>query len=803
MNRFYLLSLFTLLVGLAHGQIVTILDDTTDKPLELVTLSSETPPAFEVSNSEGQVNLDSFKGAEVIYFRCLGYEYFVTSYDNLMKMGDTVRMTASEITLDKAIISASRWKQNKQEVPERIITISPADVALQNPQTAADLLGSTGEVFIQKSQLGGGSPMIRGFSTNRLLYVVDGVRMNTAIFRSGNLQNVISLDPLAIEGTEVLFGPGSIVYGSDAIGAVMSFQTLTPRLSLKNTPYISGKALGRFSSANNEQTFHFDANVGWKKWAMVSSFTYSEFGDLRMGSNGPDDYLDAFYIERQNGADVVVANPDPLVQRPTGYSQHNFMQKIRFAPNRKWDFQYGFHYSESSEFARYDRLIRTRNGEPRSAVWNYGPQLWMMNNLHIQHRHETVAYDQMSIRLAHQEFEESRIDRDFNDPIENERLENVQAYSVNVDFTKFLSERFKIFYGGEWVLNDVVSRALALNIETGELNRASSRYPDASWKSTAGYLSAEFDLTEKLILEGGIRYNQFGIEADFEDNLDFFPFPESSASINNAATTGSIGLIYNPDEKTSISVDASTAFRAPNVDDIGKVFDSEPGSVVIPNPDLEAEYAYNLEANVSKILGKAFKVDLTGYYTLLDGALVNRNFQLAGQDSIFYDGELSQVQALQNAAQTTVYGIQIGLEVRLPGGFGLASRFNYQFGEEELEDGTTSSSRHAAPAFGMTRLTYRTGDLRLELNSHYMMERSFEDLPVGEQNKPHIYAKDENGDPYAPAWYTVNFKAIYELDSHFTVSAGLENITDQRYRPYSSGLTAPGRNLIISLQARF
>ena len=111
---------------------------------------------------------------------------------------------------------------------------------LHNPQTAADLLSVSGEVFIQKSQQGGGSPMIRGLATNRLLYTVDGVRMNTAIFRGGNIQNVISLDPLAMENVEVLFGPGAVIYGSDAIGGVMGFQTLIPELSSNKDEFVTG-----------------------------------------------------------------------------------------------------------------------------------------------------------------------------------------------------------------------------------------------------------------------------------------------------------------------------------------------------------------------------------------------------------------------------------------------------------------------------------------------------------------------------------------------------------------------------------
>jgi hemoglobin/transferrin/lactoferrin receptor protein len=94
-----------------------------------------------------------------------------------------------------------------------------------NPQTSADLLANSGHVFVQKSQLGGGSPMIRGFSTNRVLITVDGIRLNNAIFRGGNVHNVISINPFNIEKTEIILGSGSVIYGSDAIGGVMNFYT--------------------------------------------------------------------------------------------------------------------------------------------------------------------------------------------------------------------------------------------------------------------------------------------------------------------------------------------------------------------------------------------------------------------------------------------------------------------------------------------------------------------------------------------------------------------------------------------------
>jgi len=183
--------------------------------------------------------------------------------------------------------------------------------------------------------------------------------------------------------------------------------------------------------------------------------------------------------------------------------------------------------------------------------------------------------------------------------------------------------------------------------------------------------------------------------------------------------------------------------------------------------------------------------------------MVRRNFQLNGLDSIMYEGEMSKVQALQNAAVANVYGVQFGLEVKLPSNFTFSTDLNFQKGEEEMDDGTKSPTRHAAPFFGVSRLNYRFNKLNLEFYTNYQGERKYDELPVSEQSKDEIYAKDANGKNYSPAWYTLNIKAIYDLENQFILSAGIENITDQRYRPYSSGISAPGRNFILSLRYNF
>lgn len=797
------LILFLLLFVCAtlNAQIVTVRDAESGDPMMMVTIASNNPKAHTTTNMNGQTDISVFKGADTIQIRMLGYEILNMSYAEISASNFKVELKREGLSLGGFTLTANRWVQPKLDVPGKVSTIGSREITFQNPQTAADVLANSGEVFIQKSQGGGGSPMIRGFATNRLLITVDGVRMNTAIFRGGNVQNIISIDPFSIGAAEIFFGPGSVMYGSDAIGGVMGFQTLTPLLALDSATYINGSASTRYSSANNELTGHFDISLGWKKWAFTTSATYFHYDDLKMGSNGPDDYLRTWYVSEFESGDLIKENTDPEVQVPTGYDQFNVLQKIRFKPSRNFDFTYSFIYSETSHYPRYDRLVRTKNGLPRSGEWSYGPQKWMMNVLNITHLGDSSLYDELSIRLAHQFFEESRIDRDYQDVMRNTRIEQVQAYSLNIDFNKRYDSRKHLFYGAEVVFNDVTSTGEFKDIFSGSVSPAPSRYPQSVWASYGAYVTYQLKATEKIILQSGARYNYFTIDAEFDTT--FFPLPFSSATLNSGALTGSLGMVINPNEQWSIGINASTGFRSPNVDDMGKIFDSEPGAVVVPNPDLKAEYAYNAELDIAKLLGENVKIDAIAYYTILNNALVRRNYILNGQDSIMYNGEMSQVQAVQNAAKAVVYGIQAGIDFEFVKGFKIESKLSYQIGEEELDDGTISPSRHAAPMFGSTHFVYSSNKLKLDLYAIYVAERPFSEMPVGEIGKDYLYALNSDGNPYAPSWYTLNFKSMYKPNAFLTITTGVENITDQRYRPYSSGIAAPGRNFIISLRASF
>ena len=776
------------------------MDNTTGEAVKDVAIYNKGKSISVLTNLAGKADISKFSDTEVIIFNSATYLETYRRKREILNNNNIVLLHSSENLLEQVTLSVARFRLQKDEIPQKIVSITPSEIQLASPQTSADLLESTGQVYVQKSQLGGGSPMIRGFATNRLLLTVDGVRMNSAIFRSGNLQNVISVDPMLVENAEVILGPGSVVYGSDAIGGVLNFYTLKPKFSFTEGTSFSGNIYTRFATANNENTVHADLNIGRENWAFRTGITYSDFGSLKMGEHGPDDYLRPDYAVRENGIDIMRINEDPLVQKPTGYDQLNLLQKIKYMPAANWDINLGLIYSETSDYPRYDRLYRKRDGVLRSAEWYYGPQEWFLGNLNVNHRSDSEFYDKLQFTAAYQFFGESRNDRNFGDPILFTTEENVDAYSANLDFEKNFDES-KLFYGFEYVLNNIDSKGSFRNIETAETGETASRYPDGSqWQSMAIYSSYQWKLTEKLSLQSGIRYNHILVDASFDDRFYDFPFEE--ANINTGALTGSLGFNWRMNDFVGWRLGFSTAFRAPNIDDVGKIFDSEPGSVVVPNPGLKPEYAYNGELGADFNFSENIRLGLTGYYTYLDNAMVRRDFDLDGVTEIDYQGEPSRVQAIQNAANAYVYGIEAGLEVDFSVALRLKSQFSYTQGEEN-EGGEYVPLRHAAPMFGNTHLIWNKRRLKFDLFAEYNGQFDFEDLAPGEQDKPYLYALDENGNPYSPSWYTLNLTGQYELNSNWLATVSVENITDQRYRTYSSGIAAAGRNLILALSYTF
>jgi hemoglobin/transferrin/lactoferrin receptor protein len=793
MKKLVLISILFLLSANLIGQQLYIKDASTLQAIpDVLVLGSGTA---EIADVSGRISLTKFNAGDSLLLQHPSY-YSLTILLSSITDDLEILLTEKSIKLDEIVVSVSRWAESSAEFPNKVVGVTAKDIGFSSPQTTADALMQTGEVFVQKSQLGGGSPMIRGFAANRILLTVDGIRLNNAIYRSGNLQNIISVDANSLERTEVIFGPGSVQYGSDALGGVVNMMTKQSRF-VGSDPTLGGSAFLRYSSANNERTGHVDLSYSGLKFASVTSISYSGFDDLKMGSNGRSEYLRPEYVTSINGSDVVIANEYPDKQVFTGFKMFNFIQKLKYKLAENLTAEVGFYYSNTNNIPRYDRLIQYRDGALRYANWYYGPQEWLMTKLDLLYTGKNKLFDVAKLQVAYQLAKESRHDRNFGSDVRRNRFEEVDVVTVNADFAKPLSEFHNIYYGVNLGFNRVGSTAFELNLNTGVNNPSATRYPDGStYNNFAAYINYEYKPSERFNFLAGLRYSLFTLKAIFDTN--FYPFPFTEANLSPSAPSGSVGFVYTVNPETILRVNVSTAFRAPNIDDIGKVFDSEPGNVVVPNPTLEPEYAYNFDVGVSQNFGDNIQVDLTGFYTYLDNAMVRRDYTFNGQDSIIYDGELSKVQALTNAGSAFLFGFNAKLLIDFSQNWSLISTLNYTQGKDD----ENFPLRHVTPTFGATHLVYKNKRIRLDLYSDYSAGFTYNELAPDEQAKPHIYAKDSDGLPFSPSWLTLNFKSVWQISKNVQVNLGLENILDNRYRTYSSGIVAPGRNIIIGLRGQ-
>jgi hemoglobin/transferrin/lactoferrin receptor protein len=799
-TRFLLLVVLVLawLQGAFYAQKLYIYDQNTNMPLDEAQVKScDGQTKLNQTGIEGYVSIIQYTACYLI--EAEGYLSRTVGSDEIKANSGKIPMFPNQHSVDEVVVSASKFTEKRKDLAQKVQVISKQELALMNQSSTADVLANSGNVFVQKSQLGGGSPIIRGFETNKVLLVVDGVRMNNAIYRGGHLQNVITMDNGVMDRVEVVFGPGSVVYGSDAIGGVMHFTTKNPTLSTTDKTLIKASAFTRYMSAVNGYAVHADVSMGTKRLGSLTSFTYSNFGDLRQGARR-NDFVGSFgarpwYVERIHGVDSMIINADSNLQVGSAYSQYDVLQKFIFKQKDGVLHKLNFQLSNSSNIDRYDRLTQTSNGNPKFAEWYYGPQFRLMGAYTLELSNATKVYDAARLTVGYQSIEESRMDRRFKKNFLNHRIENLDIVTLNADFSKKKgSHEFR--YGLDAWYNQVNSTAFQKDIVADTIAPLDTRYPDggSTMMSAAAYATHTWEISEKLILNDGLRASYVRLNAAFV-NKTFFPFPFADIAQQHMALNGNLGLIYIPNKLWRMSITGSTAFRAPNVDDLSKVFESVQGSVLVPNPNLKAEYAYNGEFGISRVLSEGLSLQATGYYTLLKNALTVGTGTFNGADSVVYDGQLSQVMTTTNAGRAYVYGFEAMLSGKLNDHLSMMATVNYTKGRNVTD---SIPLDHIPPIFGKISMVYTLGKLRTELFMNYSGWKRLSDYNLqGEDNV--AYAT-----PFGmPSWATVNARVNYNFSRQVSLQVACENILDQNYRNFASNISAPGRNFIVTLRGNF
>ncbi|MEO0897428.1 MAG: TonB-dependent receptor [Bacteroidota bacterium] len=773
-------------------------NESVDSVYVVLQLGEGTTRNLGYTNIEGVISIELEESESILGFSHPDYAQHQLPWEEISADTQIVYLSSLSYEMENVVFTASKFKSHKNKVGQQVFVIQEEEIQLSNPQNSADLLANSGGVFIQKSQLGGGSPNLRGFEANKVLLVVDGVRMNNAIYRSGHLQNVLSIDPEMISRSEVLFGPGSVMYGSDALGGVIHFYTKKPTISPDGRTKVRVGNTFRLGSASQEKYLHSEVEIGKKNWASITSFSFHDFGDLRVGSNRSKAFEEVgrrnFYVSRENGSDIIVENPDPDLQMQTGYQQYDFLQKFLWVPSNFTSHTLNLQYSTTNDVPRFDRLTTLVDGLPRYAEWSYGPQLRMLGSYHLYHTKSQKIWDEVKLVASFQRIQESRNSRLFQSDLLNKRIEDVYVGSLNLDILKKWRGG-TLLYGAEASFNQVNSAATQKNITSFEQSPLDTRYPDGGsfLKNLALYSTWQKDLSKKHSVKSGLRWTAVSLLSRFEDTT-FFQFPFDEIHQKNLAFSGSFEWIFHVNKKLDLIYTSGTGFRAPNLDDVAKVFDSQPGNVIFPNPNLRPEFTYNSDYSIRLKPNKNLQLEITHFQTLYDDAIVVRN---QGYDSVIYEGVLSQVQTNVNAQNAYLIGFNGGIRWSIID-WTLGGNLNWTYGNVIEDDDSVSPLNHIPPLYGKAFVNWKKSRFDLRLESLFQ----------GWKRLDRFSQRDFNNIEFAtaegwPAWIVFNVKSHVQLSKKVAIDLGVENIFDTHYRTFSSRISAPGRNVYASLRLNF
>jgi hemoglobin/transferrin/lactoferrin receptor protein len=794
------------------AQSIQLVDASTLEPVAGAKLKVQHTGKIEsISDNKGMLWLNPFDRDATLILMADGYEYFVARKSEIPAV---VQMHPTSILYSPITISANKIEEEMRTSPRQTLAIDRKTISFFNQQTSADLLQQTGQVLVQKSQQGGGSPILRGFEANRVLLVVDGVRMNNAIYRAGHLQNIITLDQYNQERVEVSFGAGSVLYGSDALGGAICFYSKSPKFSNSDTVLVTGQVFRRYSSANNERMEHAEVSLGGKRLASFTSVTSSQFDDLRAGdlrTNGYDWFGRRYwYVQRYGDKDSVMVNNNPNIQVGSAYRQIDVGQKLVYLSKAGLRHILNFQYSNSSDVPRYDRLTEWSGNNPSHAEWYYGPQQRLFGNYQLVWNGFAKWAEHVRFSAAVQRIDETRNSRGFGSTRLSRREERVDAINLNLDLMKDFGAH-QIMYGGEFWTNNVRSNAFRINKLTQETTFLNTRYPDggSTMNSTAIYLTDKITLNKSWTLSAGMRFTASALEARIDStDLNVQVVNGADTSIvyflngvelkqSNAIANGQLGIVYSPNENFKWSALASTGFRAPNVDDVGKLFDPAPGTIIVPNPELKPEYATSIETGAEVFVKRTVRIQANAYFTWLKDAITIDKASFLAPNGLVYDDVLKTPVTNVNADRAEVWGISGSVYAELAPWATLFSTIAYTKGTLFMPNGSTPLD-HIPPTYGRTGVQFSANKFRAEVWSLYNGWKRIADYRLDAEDNE-VYATPEG----MPAWYTLNARAQYQLNSMWQVQLACENIMNVHYRVFASGISGAGRSAILSIRLSF
>jgi hemoglobin/transferrin/lactoferrin receptor protein len=651
------------------------------------------------------------------------------------------------IHLEAVVFVGQRVETVVNDRPEAISVLDTRQLNALSPMNMPDAMSAMPGVFMQKTNQGGGSPFVRGLTGYHTLILVDGIRLNNAIFRSGPNQYLNTVDPLMLSQVEVLRGPGSVQYGTDAIGGAIYLRSADPQFS-EGRMQLRGEVYGKWMSHQMEKTGRAQIQLSSPKTAVIAGITRKDFGNIVAGGDlGKLDY--------------------------TSYDEYSTDVKAILKLNPSQNLTIAWQHHKQNDIQLYHKLI---TGD--YSTYEFDPQL--RDLVYLRHeitRSHSVLSGIRTTLSMHQSEETRKKQRTGSEVLYTEH-DRIRSFGFILECLTNNSGNWEGVSGYELYYDRVSSSTLKTNLISGIDSTSRGLYPDGAWMSNMSLFSLHTFKLGKLEFNGGFRYNHFilGLTDEIFGDLKIKPH----------ALVGSFGTSYRLFANTDISLSISNAFRAPNINDVSS-FGIADFRYEVPNFDLSPEKSLNKELGI-KTTQRHISASLYLYHNSLTDLMTNVKTTFQGQDSI--DG--IKVYTRENLGKAFIQGIEGEIEIRPLSYLSMSSFLVYTYGQNVSNN---EPLRRIPPLNGFLGLHYH-GVKNLEIISEWQVASKQDRLSSGDIDDPRI--------PHGgtPAWNIFNLRFSYQLHG-ITINTGLINLFNEAYRTHGSGVDGVGRSIYISLKYSF
>ncbi|MGB5332341.1 MAG: TonB-dependent receptor [Woeseiaceae bacterium] len=670
----------------------------------------------------------------------------------LLLMAATVApliVAADDYELEEVLVTATRRVISSEEVSSGLTIVTREQIQAQKLVT--DSLASNVGVFLQQTTPGQGAAIIRGLKGSSILHLVDGMRLNNAIFRSAPTQYFSLVPVAAVDRVEVLRGTPTSLYGNDAVGGVVQLVTRVPSFdSLQSES--RGEVFAAFDTAELGKATRATLDVGNSAFASSFSAEYLKTGNRRTGSGeriGPSGY------ESRAARMVFSATP---------------------AADRSWLLD--VHYLEQPETPRVDELVPGfGQTEPSSSEFLFAPNRRVFVHGKYTKTAGAAGLD-WNTDIAWQRIDDDRLTRDFG-------ATDRRRESNSSDLTGLTLSGSKVTEAGSWIIgaefyhDEVKSVRIEENLPTGAIQQVPSRFPDGSTVTQAAlYANIERSVTERNNLNGGIRVSNDDVSLPGT-------LVSTAADISSTDVSGDLGWIFDATRRWQILANLGLGFRAPNVFDLGTLGNRPGNRFNIPNTTLDSERVLQADIGVRHRSDRV-RLDLMIYALRYDDRITS-----VGTGNVTADGR-DIVQSV-NAAESSIRGVEAGLEVRMGDDINARGVLNYTWGEQQVSGNDTEPAGRIPPLNGELVVSWDAGGdfrfeswLRFAANQDRLSARDVSDVRI-----------DPEG---TPGWVVTGASVQKSFAQDWLISVSLDNLLDKRYRVHGSGLDAAGRNLGISVR---